>query len=289
MYVATLTVAGGTTLSIPVQSSNTAIGTISTSPVTMAGGASSAMTTFQPASSGTATISLTQPAGFVTPAQYSTVTATVTTASIAITDQETIGRNLQIQGSFSLGQAAPSGGLNLTLTSNDPNLLLSTSPTAAGSMSIVITIAAGGFNGQYYLQALGSSGTATYSGSAPGYVSRTATITFASSGAVLGDQFGTIGGTTFGSSPLPIYVYMAQLDSTGNYVQIQQLSGGAAPVTVPLTALNGTINPSVAVQPGSTNAIAQLTAASGSTVTVTAGTPAGYTPSNQSSISAFVF
>ena len=44
-----------------------------------------------------------------------------------------LGLNLQTNGTVTLGAFAPAGGLDITLTSNSPSLLLSNTGTAAGS------------------------------------------------------------------------------------------------------------------------------------------------------------
>ena len=86
------------------------------------------------------------------------ITATVTAPGINFFNQ-TVGRNLQIQGSVSLVNTAPApaGGVQLTLTSADPaRLLLWTSATAQGSAQVVLPINAGQFVSQtpFFIQAL---------------------------------------------------------------------------------------------------------------------------------------
>jgi hypothetical protein len=287
-FVATQAIAGGVPVTFNVISSNTGAGTIGLSPVTLAGGSSGVTTNFLPAGPGSTVLSAVQPDGFAVPNQYRTVTASVNTPSIGVTDGVTIGRNLQIPANFTLGQLAPAGGLAVTLTSNSQSLLLSATQNGAGSASIVIPVTAGAFTGSYYLQAFGASGTATYTATAPGYLSRTGAVTMTPSGVVLGDTFGNIGTTAVGNSPVPIVVYMGQLGSTGAFQQIQQLAANASPVSVPLTASVGTVVSPVSIAPGSENAMTQVTAPSGN-LTVTATNPAGYTPSDKLTLKVFVF
>ena len=64
-------------ISIPITSSDLAVGTITTSPIIFNAGDSSDSTTFQPVGVGTSTISIGTPAGFSTPSQYQQITATV--------------------------------------------------------------------------------------------------------------------------------------------------------------------------------------------------------------------
>jgi hypothetical protein len=287
-YVESEAIAGGAPVTFNVSSSNMSVGTIITSPVTIAGGSVTVTTDFSPSGVGTTVLSAVQPSGFTTPNQYRTVTATVSTASIAIADGVSIGKNLQIQAILTLGEVAPTGGLSVTLTSNNPNLLLSATQNGVGSLSIVVPVAAGAFSGTYYLQAFGSSGTVTYQANAPGYVGRTASVTLTPSGVVLGDTLGNIGTTAFGSSPVSFGVYMAQLDALGSFQQIQQLAAGASSVSVSLSTNAGTVGTPVTIAPGSQSNTSQLTASSGN-VTVTATTPPGYTPSDALALHVFVF
>ena len=112
--------------------------------------------------------------------------ATVRTPGIAAANEMTVGQNLQLAAAVSLGEPAPDGGIAITLTSNDPaNLLLSTSATEQGKASIKINIPGGGVSANYYLQALGCSGTVTHTAAAPGYLTRTGTISLAPSGVII--------------------------------------------------------------------------------------------------------
>jgi hypothetical protein len=70
-------VAGGLSVNVNVNSSNTAVGTISPSTVTIPGGSSSADASFQPVGPGNSTLTLNTPAGFSTPAQFTAATVGV--------------------------------------------------------------------------------------------------------------------------------------------------------------------------------------------------------------------
>src|SRR5262249_57993167 len=131
-----------------------AVGTITTSPVTFTGGVSAAVTQFDPATQGTALISLSTPAGFSTPAQGSSLNALVITPQLRIDDGVVVGKNLQATGTLLLGQAAPTGGLAVTITSNSSQLKLATSPTAAGGSVIVVNVPEGAVSANSYIQAL---------------------------------------------------------------------------------------------------------------------------------------
>lgn len=223
---------GGSSVNVDVASANTLIGTISQSTVTITGGSTSATTEFQPHSAGNTTVTASVPAGFIAPNQFGSLAADVILPGIAVTDGVAVGQRLQQLGTAILGQPAPAGGLQVRLTSNDPAaLLISASPNVAGSPFITINVPAGQVVLSYYLQGVGASGTATYTASAPGYVSRTGNVPLAPSGIVIAGPFGV--GLSFFSTSLaaggttPLSISTAQLDpSTGEFVSIQPLAGG---------------------------------------------------------------
>jgi len=274
-------VRGGATVSIGVTSSNTAVGTIASSPLTIAGGSSSALTSFQPLAAGSTTIAASMPPGF---SYAGSVTATVAKPGISVTDQATIGMNLEIAGTFVLGEGAPAGGLTVTLISGASNLLLSNSATTAGSGTIPIVLKAGDTSGTFYLQGLASSGSAPYTVSAPGYQSRTGTINFGPSGLTLGSTYGagffvptpaTVG------TPLPLTVSTVLLDGAGNPVGgPQQLAAGytlSASLTSSDTAV-GTVPPQITITGGQSAAMAQFTPKKTGIAILSVSNPPGYTP-----------
>jgi hypothetical protein len=270
-------------VSVAVTSSDTSAGTISASPVTIPAGSTGTTTTFVVGQQGSTTITVGVPSGFSIPTAYGSVDATVAVAGIAVTDGVSIGKNLQIPATFTLGSFA-SPGLVVTITSSNSNLLrISTSPTAAGSSFVKITMAGGTFQGSYYLQALASSGTVQYTATAPGFSPRTGTITLTPSGVKLGDGIRPTD-TVVGS---PITVSLAQLDSGGNFVEIQQLAGGQSPVSINLstTIFGATIASPVTIAAGASNTTAALTGSGFGQVT--ASTPPGFTASNFQTVTLF--
>jgi hypothetical protein len=277
---------GGLSISVPVTSSATSVGTISTSPVTIGSGSSFANTQFHPISSGNATLSVGTPSGFSTPSQFTSVSANVLTPGLGITNDLTIGQNLQEQGSLTLGKPAPSGGVQVTLIAADPSqLLLSTSPTVAGSASIVLTIPVGESNAIYYLQALGNNGMVSYSASASGYSSRTASsIGLAPSGVALAGPVGF--GLPFFYSNLssgstsPLTVYTMQLDpSSNNRGTVQPLRGGFQ-ISANLTNSNsavGSVSPlQVTIGSGSDHADVTFKPLTVGNTTITLIKPSGF-------------
>jgi hypothetical protein len=260
-YVAIQPVRGGFSANVSVSSSNLATGLVTASPVLIDSGSSSATTQFHPVSSGSADITVGTPAGFSTPAQYTKVTANITTPGMSISDGLVIGKDLQVQASLLLGMKAPSGGVNVTLTSaNSSKILLAASPTDPGASSIVINVPADSYTVTYYIQSLDSSGTTGYSASAPGFTGRSASaISLAPSGVALAGPDGL--GVPFFSASISsgqaarLTVYAAQLDPMDNsFVAVQALRGGYS-VNVSLVASPsnlGTLSPvPVTLIPGS--------------------------------------
>jgi hypothetical protein len=170
VWVQTQELAGGTSATVTVSSSTPTVGTLSPPQITIQGGTISGTTSFQPGSQGSTSLSVNVPAtptGFATPAAaYRSVAAMVTTARIVLTaDGVPVGRNLQYEGAVILNQAAPAGGVAVTLRSNSAQLLLAPTPSAAGQSTLQVTVPAGGTSVPYYVQSLGASGTATYTAS----------------------------------------------------------------------------------------------------------------------------
>jgi hypothetical protein len=278
-------------VSVNISNSNAGVGTITASPVTIPAGQVSTTTSFQPGAagvSGNTTISVDVPSGFTAPAAFGSIGASVGVPGIGILSSGPIslGKFLQVQDVFTLGAPAPAGTV-VTLTSNNPSqLLLSTSPTAAGSTFITVPVATGGFGGTYYIQAFGSSGVATFTASANGFASHTGTVTLTPSGVIVWDGF-TPGATIVGHTAT---VSLAQLNPVDNTLaQVQQLAGGVAPVSVAMSTdiVGATISSPITINPGSDHANATLTGAG--TGHVTATTPPGFTNSNILTTQIFLF
>jgi hypothetical protein len=300
-FVETMPLTGGSSVSVAVTSSNASVGTIVTSPVTITAGNSSAATQFRPVGAGTSTLTVATPAGFSTPAASqqldSTVSATIVAAGLAVSDSGLVGQNLVGQGNVAIAQPQ-AGGLQVTLTSNDPRLLLSTTGTDKGFSSIKVTIPPGGTQASYFIYSLASSGTATYTASATGFASRTSTIGLAPSGVLA--QGISVGGQQFlqasvAGGPVPLSLVMGVLDAGGNFLASQPLAGSNT-VTVSLTSsvpTVGTITPSVTIPAGGTSATATFTPKSAgptppATTIISISTPAGYSTVANNTVKVFV-
>jgi trimeric autotransporter adhesin len=305
-FVATQSLAGGMSASVNVTSAMTGVGTISTSPVTIPGGSNGATTQFVRGSAGSSDLTVNTPPGFNTPAAtYTKVTATVLGMGFSLScDQATIGQNLEMACTVTVASA---GGLSVTLTSNNASLLLlSPTPTAVGSASIMVTIPAGMTSASYYAQALSASGTATHTASASGFTPGTATTPLAPSGVILTGPNGfhaPFFSRSLSAGPVPITVSLAVLNSSASSCSpqaapcfsgtTQALRGGQPSVQVSLNSSVpsvGTIASPVTITSGSDHAVTQFTPVSQGSTLVSVVTPvAGFTTStNETSLAASV-
>ncbi len=263
-------VASGMSIPVTVTSSDSAVGTITTSPITITGGSPFASTQFHPIGNGSATI-----AAASTGYASASVSATVQAPALIVDTGLMIGRYLQQESMLILPLPAPSGGVIVTLQSNSPSLLLSTSPTAAGSPSVALSIPGGGMTATYYLQSLGSSGSATYTASAPGYGPGTGTVDLVPSAVIV------VGPSTiqFSGGPVALAVTTAYLSASGVPVAQQSLAGGA-PLLVNLGNTNpgtGTVPATVTIAPGTNVVSATFTPVAAGTTSISAQQPAGWT------------
>lgn len=176
----------GSSFSIGVTSSSTAVGTITASPVTFNAGDALLTTQFVPVGAGSTTVSLgTQPSGFSTPSstytsfvqQVAQPTFTLPAGVFGAPGVTTI-----INGTLSLAETNP-GGATVTVTSSNPAaVVITTSPTGTGTASVTLPGVASALPTLYF-QGL-AAGTSTITVSATGYktVTMAASITTASVG-----------------------------------------------------------------------------------------------------------
>jgi hypothetical protein len=259
-------------VSVSVVSSNTSVATITTSPIAIAGGESNASTLLHPLNPGNTTVTVS--ASLFTSAQ---VGAIWTSSSLVVDSIEGVGKGLQQSANVILPLIAGSGGVPVTITSNFPALLLlSATSTAAGASSIVVTVPAGSNHATFYVQALVSSGSGTYTASSPGLVSKTGTAFFGKSGVVIDPSPLS---RSLASSPATGTVYTALLDSSNALVALQPLAGGA-PLTVSVQSGNtaiATVPASVTIQPGLDRITLPITLTGTGSTSISVIQPAGYT------------
>src|SRR5258708_5372243 len=167
-------IAAGISVRVDVISSNPDAATIVESPLEMKGGTNMAATLLRPTGEGDTTLSVRvrlasgETSGFSVPAEFAAVVASVQKPRIAVSDDLVIGKNLQLGGVVALAEPAPASGLDVTLVSDDPTkLLISDSPTIIGTKSATLKFLPGKTFERYSLQALGDSGTVTYTATAP--------------------------------------------------------------------------------------------------------------------------
>lgn len=305
---------GISSLSVAVTSGTISAGTIIGSPATFnSGDSSNTSLLFQPNQNCsvpcTSVLSVTQPSGFSSPASGGQLTVTVNQPAVTLNvPAGIIGNNLEVAGTGALTGPAPNynntGGLPVTITSNNPNVLLSTSQAALGSQSITLTVPAGGGVNtfpNYFVQAQAGSGSAQLTGSAPGFASGSFTVNLAPSGFVIsapggvpGSNFGTL--LSMGSVSLTLQAYVLNSNTLAPLSQGYQLvSGGLAPsVTVTSDSPAAVVVGSPVIMPGGGTLADGITP--GATVTlqlestgvadITVATPSGFsTPSSGNQLS----
>ena len=282
-------------VNVGVTSSNTAVGTITTSPISFTANGSSSTTNFHPVGAGTSNISLATPAGFSTPttAGSQQITATVTGTPINAATTVTTGQGLETSSTASLSQT-PQTPTQMTVTSSNPAVaVVSMSPTVAGSASINFPAIVNTGGQTYYVQGL-TVGTTTLTISASAYTSASVNIIVDPSGFVLYSP-GNFSTTTF-SAPTSITVLPAVLNPTTlALINYGQVNPQGAPVGVPFTSATpavGTITTSpIVFAAGSTSGTTTFQPVGPGTSNLTVGTPAGFsspTPTANLTITATV-
>jgi len=299
-YVAAQLVSGGSAVKVDVTSSDTQVGTVTPSQVTIPGGQAFAMTLFQPKAAGSTKLAVNVPPGFGAPAQFAQLTANILMPGLAITDQMNVGKHLQMCDTVISSQPAPQGGLTVTLTSDNANLLLYATGADPGSKSMTVTMPAGHNRADYCFESLSDAGVATVSASAPGYRSRTSTVTLTPSGVVMGfngppdeaevfrkdaaeREHGVVMDLSEGSKVVTLY--MMRLNPTthrGADITVQGLGPGKS-AAVEMESSNpavGTISSPVTLT--GVRATAKFTALSTGKTVISVKTPEGFTTAGNS-------
>jgi hypothetical protein len=281
----------GLTVNVPLTSSDTNVGVITTSPVVFNGGDSTVTTQFDPLAAGTTTLALGSAPGFVTPNNFQSITATVSGAGITL-GARTVGDDLEESTTGTLGAPAPAGGVTVTISSADPaRALLATDATSPGSASITRTVATGTAISAFFVHALDDSGSVNIVASAPGYADGVAAITLVPSGFIINSP-SSISTTTFAANT-NVQITPARLNPTTlTYVQNQQLRGGLS-VNVPVTSSDpsvGVITTSPLLFNGGTSSVnTQFDPLATGTSTLAVSPPPGFdTPGSFQSIQATV-
>jgi hypothetical protein len=308
-------IAGGSTVEVGIGNSAREVGTVGESKLILAGGATSAATFFKPAAVGTATLTPHPPPGFSTPAELTTVTATVGKPGMAVGDDFILGKDLQAPQLLCLGEAPGPEGVKVTLTSSDGRkLLLSTRADQVGSASITLDIPAGQLTARYYLQSLSDTGNVTWTATAPDFRSRTGRVELTRSGVIVAysrygapDEAAVLQGTgasedrRFYASladakehPVHVVVWSVYLHPANGLaadITVQELRAGVS-VTVDLTSSHpevGTVESPVTIPSGAVIMPSRFTPVSLGETVISVSTPSGFsTPKNATKVPAVV-
>ena len=238
-------VAGGLSFSISVGVAPSSLGSLSPTTVTFTGGSASAAVNFTAsgANTGTASITLTQPSGFVNPVTGGTLNVTVTTIQMSACSGVTVGQNLQNTCRVTITGNA-STAIPVTVTSSDASKLKFGAgvncATSAGSTSITVTIPLNqSHTADFCVFGYASSGSVPYTVSASGIGTLNTAMPMGPSGvavqtpAGLGNNFTAL----LGGGDATLSVSTVLLDGTGNVVA-QQLPASDVTVSATVTSSN---------------------------------------------------
>jgi hypothetical protein len=273
----------GITATVVVTDSAPSVGTISPAALVFANNDSTHSYTFQPVSAGTTNLSISTPAGFSTPSNYQTGTATVTAPVIQV-NNVTSAVNLQQSLSIYLPQTPPNP-VTVTVTSSSPTLAkISTDPTVVGTSTVVFTNVTSTNVGTIYVQGQ-ALGTAALTETAPGYTNGSSTITVQPGGFAFYYNNETFS-TTVANGPYTLTAYPFALNSGTNTLIYYPLmvNPGLGSITVPVASSNpavGTVPSGPSFAPGGSSADFNFVPHGTGTATVTLGTPTGFTTPSQ--------
>jgi hypothetical protein len=207
-----------------------------------------------------------------------------------------VGACLEAPATVKLDEAAPSGGLQITLASTDPRQVqLSTKANEPGTASITVMVHEGfRLSPEFYVHGLANRGSVTYTASAPGLTTVEATVKLLPSSIVIGGPFGLEKASflaTTGSGPSTITVHSVAIDFLGNYIP-QPIAGGST-VKVKISSsdeLVGTIvAPDLTLVSGSSRATTEFRPASPGNTRLAVSVPPGFAaPSQFGAVAAIV-
>jgi hypothetical protein len=174
------------TTELKLRNSDPGAGTLRHATLRIPGGSSQAETEFKPSALGKATLTVEPLPGFSVPTKFSSVTAWVERPGLAITQDLILAKDMEEEGLVYLGEPAPPEGLEVKLSSSDPQkMVLSASEDKLGSGVLILKVPSGQVTARYYLQGLGDSGKITYKAEAPGFRSALAAVTLAKPGVIV--------------------------------------------------------------------------------------------------------
>ena len=204
-----------------------------------------------------------------------------------------VGKHLQAFTNLRLSEQAPDAGLEITVTSDDPNkLLLSISPDKPGVKSIVVKMRAHYIETpDFYVQSFADSGTATYTATAPDFGSMKGTVKLSPSAIMIVGPFkGTAFKTTTGM-PAKVAFYAGIINAEGKFVAQQGVAGGKKIEfeTISSDSKVGVVSGSFVFENGESTLNAEFKPASAGNTVVSVKQPEGFTmPKQYASVAATV-
>ena len=281
-------VAGGGSITVAVTSGNVLVGTISTSPISIAGGSGEADTTFQPASPGTAVV--TASGAGLTAARVNATVVNQIPPLLFTSGDLVIGQYLASPYVITLPAVAGAGGVQVTVSVDSASVALSATATGAGSSTLKLSIPPGSNSASFYVQGLANSGTANISASAAGFASTSGTIALATTGFALYPP--AINGAAGQNLPSGLTVYAAWLDSTGAPQASSEVLFGSSAVPVSLTSDTpsvASVPATVTVAPGAASASVPVSLKAQGSAIISVTQPAGFaTPTSLTTASVSV-
>jgi hypothetical protein len=247
------------------------------SPRTIPAGQSSVSTDFSYGGSATlpCNTSVVATATNLTPDTIPVSASAAPTIALSLSSGGQLGQRLQETGFFSLS-ASNHGGVTVTLTSSDPDVVLSTGAQTAGTTTLQIPILAGGTSASFFAQSKGTDSTvATVTATAAGFADGTLNVSVVAPAVEL--QGVPITTTTLATST--VFYAQVGLPNVSNtaLTRVQNVSPGlGAPVRATFTSESpaiGVIVDSLNTPAGAATGMATI--APGFYYTTTNGVPAG--------------
>ena len=297
LFVEPEEVMGGSTVTVPIASVPTTIGTVSPTSLSFTGGTSSMTTTFKASSAntGTASVTITQPTSpftFSNPATGGSLNVTVQQSGF-LAPTVNVGQGLEVLTAISISGNAPSNTMVTLTSSNASNLQFACGSTAAGSGcstgtgspatsgTITVTIPQNQTqSASFYAIGLGAPGSVSYTISGGSFGSLQASVTIVPATLMVQAQSAILG-----ENP-QVTVSTAALVS-GAPVPQAVAPNGTVTVTVTSSATNVGIitNPTVTITGGSLSGTTTFMPVAVGTATITAAATGFSSASTQVTVS----
>jgi len=299
------------TLKVRIKNSDPSAGAVTPDVLEISVGSSSAIAEFKPAALGKSTLTVEPVPGFSVPAKFASVTALVEKPGLAVAQELVLGKDLQAEVLLCLGEPAPPGGLDVQVTSADPNkMVISDDPKRLGSGAITVKVPAGRVTANFVLQALADAGKVAYRAASPGFRSALAVVTLTKAGVILAyapygppDEAAVLRKSDLHDSrhfslslaearqrPPRVRIFTGYIDPASGRIAdmtVQPLRAGVA-ITVELKSSNpavAKVQPKVTIESGHESSLADLIPVGVGEATLSVSTPPGFgTPQNATSV-----